>query len=281
MTAHPRGGPLTRLAVFGGLTTLSLVVAQALLARVTSASPASSEARLEVYFWTLSLCLLLAHAVVLRLYHDFDWSYVGLDGRAAASRTLALGVAVGALAIGVPSGLLLMAGQLQQVPSYAGNSATAMGLLLILLTPAALWEELAMRGYLFSALRERFGTTVALVVTSALFGLLHLMNAGATAWSTAAVTLAGGFLGMVRLATGSLYAAWAAHLAWNFVMAGVLHSPVSGLGMNAPNYKIVDAGPDWLTGGPWGPEGGVAAMIGMAAAFIFLQRRVRREERAP
>jgi hypothetical protein len=51
--------------------------------------------------------------------------------------------------------------------------------------------------------------------------------------------------------------------------------------MTAPNYRIVDAGPDWLTGGPWGPEGGAAAMLGMAVAFIYLQRRPRREEPAP
>jgi membrane protease YdiL (CAAX protease family) len=230
---------------------------------------------------TLAAGLVLAHVGMVGLYHENRWAYVGLDAKAAAPSKIALGALVGALAIGVPSGLLLIAGQLQEEPSPAGSTPLVMVRLLVLLAPAALWEELAMRGYLLSGLRERFGANAALFVTSALFGVLHLQNAGATAWSTAAVTLAGGFLGMVRLATGSLYAAWAAHLAWNFVMAGILHTPVSGLGMTAPNYRIVDAGPDWLTGGPWGPVGGAAAMLGMVVAFIYLQRRPRREEPAP
>jgi membrane protease YdiL (CAAX protease family) len=276
-----RGGPLKRLAVFVGLAALALLVAQAVLARAGGPSYGGADpSGLEVYFWTLAAGLLMAHAGVLGLFHERSWSYVGLDVRAASPSKLALGGLIGALAIGVPSGLLLIAGQLQEEPSYAGSTPLAMARLLVLLAPAALWEELALRGYLLSGLRERFGANAALIVTSALFGLLHLQNAGATAWSTAAVTLAGGFLGMVRFATGSLYAAWAAHLAWNFVMAGILHAPVSGLGMTAPNYRIVDAGPDWLTGGPWGPEGGAAAMLGMAVAFIYLQRRPRREEPA-
>jgi membrane protease YdiL (CAAX protease family) len=276
-----RGGPLVRLAVFAGLATLALLVAQAVLLRAGPRYGAADPASLEVYFWTLAVGFVMAHAGVLGMFHGGGWSYVGLDARAAAPSKVAFGALVGALAIGVPSGLLLVAGQLQQEPSYAGSTPLAMARLLVLLAPAALWEELALRGYLLSGLRERFGANAALFVTSGLFGVLHLQNAGATAWSTAAVTLAGGFLGMVRLATGSLYAAWAAHLAWNFVMAGILHAPVSGLGMTAPNYRIVDAGPDWLTGGPWGPEGGAAAMFGMAVAFIYLQRRPRREEPAP
>ncbi|MBV9879811.1 MAG: hypothetical protein JO180_04905, partial [Gemmatirosa sp.] len=39
-----------------------------------------------------------------------------------------------------------------------------------------------------------------------------------------------------------------------------------------PGYRTVDAGPDWLTGGPWGPEGGLAAGAGMLAALALLVR---------
>jgi hypothetical protein len=53
---------------------------------------------------------------------------------------------------------------------------------------------------------------------------------------------------------------------------------VSGIGLAAPNYRVVDAGPDWATGGAWGPEGGLFAGLGMAVALLFLYRR--RERRA-
>jgi hypothetical protein len=61
-------------------------------------------------------------------------------------------------------------------------------------------------------------------------------------------------------------------LAWNLVQAVVLHAPVSGLPLPTPGYRLVDNGPGWLTGGPWGPEGGLAAAGGMLVATFLLVR---------
>jgi hypothetical protein len=143
----------------------------------------------------------------------------------------------------------------------------------MILVPAALWEELLMRGFFFAVLREAWGSGRALLVTSVLFGVLHLENVGATAQSVGMVALSGAFLGAILVTTGSLYAAWAAHLSWNFVMAAVLHANVSGIGMASPDYRVVDAGPDWATGGGWGPEGGLFAGVGMTVGLLFLLRR--------
>ena len=178
--------------------------------------------------------------------------------------------------------LALLAGgwlRVERVPdgSWLGAALAAA----IALLPAALWEELLFRGYAFRALAAGAGEWAALVVTSVLFGLVHLTNAGATARSTALVTLAGVFLGAVLLRTGSLYAAWAAHWAWNWTMAAVFHVAVSGIGFAAPDYRVVDAGPDWATGGVWGPEGGAGAALGMGAGlFLMLGRRPRAAARA-
>jgi hypothetical protein len=69
------------------------------------------------------------------------------------------------------------------------------------------------------------------------------------------------------------------HFAWNWVMAAWLHTSVSGIAIIAPDYRVVDAGPDWLTGGAWGPEGGLAAALSMFAVVIYLYaRHLRRME---
>jgi membrane protease YdiL (CAAX protease family) len=159
--------------------------------------------------------------------------------------------------------------------SWWGAAGRAAAMLL----PAAFFEELFIRGYAFSVLRRMAGWKLALIVTSVVFGLLHAGNPGASAESILSVTVAGFFLGAVFLATGSLYAAGAAHFAWNWTMAGLLHTPVSGLAVPSPDYKTVDAGPDWLTGGTWGPESGVAAVASMFAVLFYLYaRRLRRME---
>jgi hypothetical protein len=92
------------------------------------------------------------------------------------------------------------------------------------------------------------------------------------------VALAGVFLATVRLSTGSLWAATVAHLVWNLVQAVVLHAPVSGLPLPTPVYRLVDHGPEWLTGGAWGPEGGLAAAAGMLVATFLLLRSEPRFE---
>jgi membrane protease YdiL (CAAX protease family) len=169
--------------------------------------------------------------------------------------------------------VLIAAGWLTIVPGVAGSAASTTVRLLTFLVPAALAEELMVRGYLLTALVDGFGRTAAVIATSALFGLLHFANPGATPWSLLVVALAGVWLGVVRLTTDSLYAAWAAHLAWNFVLAGALHAAVSGQDMALVGWRTIDTGPDWATGGAWGPEGGVAAATGLALATVLLIAR--------
>ncbi|MDQ8160926.1 MAG: hypothetical protein P3C12_16095, partial [Gemmatimonadota bacterium] len=73
--------------------------------------------------------------------------------------------------------------------------------------------------------------------------------------------------------TASLPAAWSAHLAWNWVMAAVLHMPVSGLPFATPGYRAVVQGGEWLTGGAWGPEGGMMAVLVLGGALAVTMRR--------
>ena len=141
------------------------------------------------------------------------------------------------------------------------------------LLPAAFFEELFIRGYVFAVLRRAAGWKLALIVTSVVFGLLHAWNPNPDAESILAVIVAGFFLGAIFLATRSLYAAGAAHFAWNWVMSGALHIAVSGLPSPDPDYRVVETGPDWLTGGPWGPEGGLMAVVVMFIVVFYLYGR--------
>ena len=59
-------------------------------------------------------------------------------------------------------------------------------------------------------------------------------------------------------------------------MAGLLHTAVSGAGLGSPNYRIVDAGPDWATGGAWGPEAGMITGAGLLVGIYIMLRRGRR-----
>ncbi|HEX2723805.1 MAG TPA: CPBP family intramembrane glutamic endopeptidase, partial [Gemmatimonadaceae bacterium] len=207
------------------------------------------------------------------------WEFVGLHRAASEPRLLGAGLLYGLLPIAIPSLFLLMTGDLKAVGSMPGSSGAAAGISFANLLPGAFYEELLLRGYLFAVLRDAIGWRWTLISTSVTFGLLHMWNPGADAQSIAIVMLAGFFLGSVFLATQSLYAATVAHFIWNWFLAAGLHTPVSGIKVSSPDYRVVDAGPDWLTGGAWGPEGGFAAAVGVFAVMIYLYaRRLRRME---
>jgi membrane protease YdiL (CAAX protease family) len=226
--------------------------------------------------WSQPLAVLLATWASVRLIDRRSWDFVFLGRSAARPSLIGLSALVGAVAIGLPSVLLLSFGELRAVPAPDGSWLFAAGITFANLLPSAAGEELFTRGYLFSVLRETIGWRWTLIVTSVVFGLMHTQNPGADAESVLLVTLAGFFLGSILLATKSLYAAIAVHFAWNWVMAAGLHTPVSGIAIIAPDYRVVDNGPDWLTGGSWGPEGGFAAAVSMFVAVIFIYSRYLR-----
>ena len=229
--------------------------------------------------WAVPLGLLAATAVMLHWVDRKSWDYVGLSRASANPRTLVAGTVLGLLPIAIPSLLLLVAGQLSAVSATQGSWWAAASLSLLYLLPAAFGEELFLRGYIFSVLKDAVGAKWTLISTSILFGLLHVSNPGSDPQSIAIVMMAGFFLGSVYLATRSLWAATMAHFIWNWFMAAILHAPVSGVPLRSPDYRVVDSGPDWLTGGTWGPEGGFAAAVGMFGVMIYLQaRQMRRME---
>ncbi len=138
--------------------------------------------------------------------------------------------------------------------------------------PAAA-EEVLLRGYALAAIARVLGPGVALWGTSVLFGLLHVLNPGAGPLALAGVTAAGLLLGALVLRTGSLWPAIGAHLGWNWALAFLGDVSVSGLEVaDAPGYDGVAQGAAWLSGGSFGVEASVMAVLMLAAAAGLVWR---------
>ena len=270
-----------RAALFLVLFTVFAAVAQALVA-IPAMLPGGSvgtivAAEIPLTWVAIVVAGIAAHLVMLVFVDRTGWSYVGLAPAEASGSRVAAGFALGALAIGVPCAVLLALGWLDLVrdPASAPRFGRELATVLAVLIPAALAEELMVRGYLLSALADGMGRVPGLLTTSIVFALMHVNNPGMEPGALVVVALAGIFLGAVRFATSSLYAAWAAHLAWNMVLGVLLHALVSGTSMAAAGWRTLDTGPDWATGGTWGPEGGVPAAGGLLVATWYLIGRHR------
>ena len=234
------------------------------------------------YSWVMLAAVWVALVLSLRVIDQASWHSIGMGVEHWRGRPLWVGWLLGAVVIATTALLLAVAGYLrfddvalpiidgQPLTFFEAWLATAFRLL-VLLAPAALWEELVFRGYLWKVADDAGGEMVALWSTSVGFGLIHLFNPNAGIRTTILVVLAGLCLGLVRLRLG-LPAAWLAHLAWNWVMAAVLHVPVSGIGFETPGYRADISGPSWLTGGDWGPEGGVIAAVVLTVALMIAER---------
>lgn len=267
-----------RILLFALLVALCAIAADALLSPVLVWLIGRTGQRIRVDMFVELAAALAATAIMVRSIDKRPWSDVGLARDNASARALITGWTIGAAAIIGVCAVLALSGLLRFVPTSANGWLGAAVRITIVLVPSALAEELLCRGYLLTVVWDRVGVRWAVLLTSLLFGLLHLANPGATAESVALVTLAGIFLAAVRVVLNSLYAAWMAHLAWNWVMAVPLHAAVSGVRFESPEYQAVTVQPAWVSGGAWGPEGGLISALGMISGLAYLYTRRRREE---
>ena len=163
-----------------------------------------------------------------------------------------------------------------------GSVPAAIGLVGFM-AAAAVTEELLFRGVLFRIVEERTGTGIALVLTGALFGLVHLFNADATLWGAIAIAIeAGGMLTAAYVATRKLWLPIGLHFGWNFAAAGIFGTEVSGNGTPQGLLDAATSGPVAVTGGSFGPEGSLySVLFCVLATCAFLWSAHRRGRLVP
>jgi len=227
------------------------------------------------------IAVVAATAVCAPLLEHRSFGSVGFKVHRGWWRDFLMGCAVGGLAIALAVGIAKLGGAVTfEAATHAGAPIAERSMLLaaaaavLFFLVAAAFEELLFRGFAFQALLHNIGPVAALALTSVPFGVAHLTNPSATVFSTINTVLAGVWLGVAYLATRSLWLATALHFSWNFVMAFFFGLPVSGL-VTVDRLALVygkSGSPEWLSGGSYGPEGGLAATIVLAAATIFIYR---------
>jgi uncharacterized protein len=144
----------------------------------------------------------------------------------------------------------------------------------------AILEEIVFRGFLYRLSAKLLGTWGGLALTSVLFGAAHAFNTGATVGSSVAIALeAGVLLGAAFALTRRLWLPIGLHLAWNFAEGNIFGVSVSGGKPKASLILGTLRGRDLLTGGPFGPEASIAAVVICLGAALFLLSRAVRQGR--
>lgn len=141
-------------------------------------------------------------------------------------------------------------------------------------------EEVATRGWLLTRIAARTNLPLAIVISSSLFGILHMGNAGVTFLSVLNIVLDGVLAGLLLVYTDSIWLVVAQHGTWNYVQGNLLGFQVSGTGADASIFSFtMGSGPDWLTGGAFGAEGSIITTLVLLLSLVIVYRLGERKER--
>jgi membrane protease YdiL (CAAX protease family) len=135
----------------------------------------------------------------------------------------------------------------------------------------AIFEEILIRGIIFRIMEEKLGSYIALGVSAVLFGALHLLNDGSTLLSGLCIAVeAGLLLGAAYIYARNLWFPIAIHFAWNFMQSGIFGAITSGNEKTTSLLTTKIEGATYITGGLFGPEGTIQAMVFCSVVTVVL-----------
>ncbi len=137
---------------------------------------------------------------------------------------------------------------------------------------AGAFEETLLRGYPFQVLVQGLGKVGAVCLSSCAFGLSHLLNPNASPLAIFNTMLAGAWLSSSYLKTRSLWLPTALHMSWNLTQGFIYGFPISGVPLSESLMTLSQSGEEWITGGGYGPEGGILSSFVLILATIYLLR---------
>ncbi|HCF57614.1 MAG TPA: CPBP family intramembrane metalloprotease [Myxococcales bacterium] len=261
--------PVTNLVLGTACVVGSVLLVDALLGAF-GASRFSRDLTADAGSLLAILAVCVAYAGYVRLVERRPAVELGREGLAV---DLGIGLTLGALLFAATVLVLCLLGACA-IETGEGWGPLRFAVMTSLCT--AVFEELWMRGVLFRVLEKSLGSWLALAISAVAFGLIHAANPGASAQSTVAIALeAGVLLAAAFIYSRRLWMPIGLHAAWNFTQGGVFGASVSG-GAAHGYFSARFSGSELLTGGAFGPEASVAAVVVCLAAaggLIALARR--------
>jgi membrane protease YdiL (CAAX protease family) len=221
----------------------------------------------------------VANAITLRIWGSGHLSDIGMQWNPGSGRNALIGAGLGIAA----ALFAVLAPVVLRVSSIglarAGVQWSSLVFLTVLLLFGAAGEEIMLRGYGFQFLVGRLGPFATILPVAVIFGALHALNPNQTWIGLANTVLWGVVLGYAFLRSGDLWLPIGLHFGWNWVLP-LFGTPLSGLDTpDVAGLTTTSTASPWITGGNYGPEGGVFTTVAAIALFWWLGRApVRRQK---
>ncbi len=223
---------------------------------------------------------LIATYVAVKFINRKPFSAVGLAVNRHTMRHLGIGCLVGYLMMTGTFGIEYLLGYVTVVAveiTYL-KALQTLAIALVFFSVAAMFEEVVFRGYPFQTLVRGIGFVPSIVVVGILFSAAHFRNPNANAFGLINIVLVSAVFSLAYWRTRSLWLPFGIHFAWNFSQTTLYGFPTSGIHFSQRELtRLTQFGPEWLTGGTFGPEGGAFAtlMILLCGAFVYYSETLR------
>jgi membrane protease YdiL (CAAX protease family) len=227
-----------------------------------------------------SIIFVIAILLVLRLLDKKQLKDIGMSGLKGNWRNLLFGFLFGAVSIAVIFAILMVTGRVAVQNGWGSpDLPVSMFSGLVLFIFAGVREELFSRGYCIFAFMQMKRLWLSILLSSMVFALLHGLNPNVNVIGLINIVLVGFLLSFMYVKTGNLWMPIGYHIAWNYFQGNIFGLPVSGKVVTAL-YNIQILRKDLLSGGLFGPEGGVLAtiivLIGFGAVWFYTIRQEKK-----
>lgn len=264
--------PLSAFFLYGALIA-GAIIGSLLFAAFVERGPLVAEIVFELRN-ILSFGLAVALLVIwLHWYEGRKLWTLGLERRAPAVRSLLVGWVISVIMIGAVVGLAALTGGASVIANVTPlGGFTAVALLLLVLPSRIVQggaEELIFRGWMLQVLGLRYRPWIGIIVTSIVFSLLHVANAGFLPLAILNITLIGIFLALYAIREGALWGVIALHAGLNWAQTNLFGLPASGHTVDSTLLVVHLTGNDLITGGAFGIENSVAMTLVVLVAVGF------------
>ncbi len=224
-------------------------------------------------FEYFTLGIILISAALIHFVEKRPFASLGLAWNAFTTRHIYWGFGVGAVLITIAVTMLNGFGYAEIEAGYwTWDSVSHLcANQFVFFFFAAAVEELLFRGYLFQAAIESSNVTVAVIASSLLFSIVHSWNPGITGLAYCNIFIAGLLFAGAYIRTRQLWLPIALHAGWNFFQGTIYGADISGVSLGGHLLTTSLSGPEWLTGGAFGPEGSIFTTLVLILGIVAVQ----------
>lgn len=227
--------------------------------------------------YTLIIIVCIIHAK--RVFHKKTFSNalkacgLSVENRGKIVREYLSGLLAGFIMMSCVCLILMLSGQVEFKGFGLGKEFLPLFLInLVMWFPQGASEELLFRGYMIPRIGSRYKKTVAVFFSSVMFSVFHSLNMGYTPLASVNLFLIAILFALIYLKTGSIWMTSAMHTIWNLSQGNIYGLQVSGNEAHAAVINTVykPGAKDMITGGAFGPEGGLAVTAVTAVCMIIV-----------